>query len=484
MWQIPQYRDISGGACVFRSAFLVTLVATSASAYADLPSAEAAYAKQDFEVAFAAYRELAELGHRYSQENLAVMYVNGEGIERDNVLGYAWARIAAEQSPSEGTAGIIAQLEPHMNDAARLRASEVLERFGRDGLRARLLPILLETEDTPVEPNPLRFDYATPSCAFSAPANPDHFFPQFAIEQQIEGNVTLDFTVSPDGRAYNARVLYSTTPIVFDEAARAAIMHSLFRAKLENGATVPCHIRAKLKFKLKGFPKGREDDIEKKFDATRVRAEAGDPEAQFVYGVLLLDRSDLNRKGERPMPWLLKAAQAGIAGAQYFVGVHALNGVLVERDPDKGVAWLSLAARAGHAQAQVALANYLVSTRTDDAVSAEARKLLEPALTAGSVEAKYRLAGLLATAPDASQRDPVRAVELIGDLRKLLDHDPALHEALAAALAAQGDFKSAVKCQTIALSRAMRLGWSTSPQKKRLKDYVAGKTFTGTLFAW
>ncbi|MBC8027766.1 MAG: TonB family protein [Steroidobacteraceae bacterium] len=468
-----------------RVLFLLLLGTCVAPAQADLYAAEAALANRDFERAFALYRELAELGHLNAQENLAVMYVNGEGVARDNVQGYAWATIALEQRGGVGSRGIVDQLEPHMNDVARQRASEVRARYGRDGLLARLLPVLREAEDTmPVKPEPLRFDHSTPSCAFARPANPDEFFPRIAIEKQLEGNVILDFTVLPDGRAHNARVLYSTIPMVFDEAARATIMHSLFKPKFENGASVSCHIRVKLKFKLKGFRKNRDDPIEEKFAATKARAVAGDPEAQFVYGVLLLDRQDLNRGGERPMPWLLRAAQAGVAGAQYFVGVHALNGVLVEPDPAKGVAWLSMAAAAGHAQSQVALANYFVATRTDNTVSAEARKLLELAAAAGDLEAKYRLAGLLATAADLSQRDPARAVELISDLRMHLDHDPAMHEALAAALAAQGDFKSAIKCQTLALSRAMRLGWATSPQKKRLTDYVAQKTFTGTLFAW
>jgi uncharacterized protein len=468
---------------VFRVLLLIAVCA--APAHADLYAAEAAMASRNLERAFVLYRELAELGHLNAQENLAVMYVNGEGVVRDNVQGYAWAKIALEQGGGAGTRRIVEQLEPHMTEATRQRASEVHARFGREGLQARLLPVLRESDvSAPVEPEPLRYDFSTPACAFARAANPDSFFPQIAVEKRLEGNVTLDFTVLPDGRAHNARVLYATTPMVFDEAARSTIMHSMFKPKFENGASVACHIRVRLKFKLSGFQKKREDPIEEKFAATKARAEAGDPEAQFVYGVLLLEREDLNKFGERPMPWLLRAAQAGVAGAQYFVGVHALNGVLVEPDPAKGVAWLAMAAESGHAQSQVALANYFVAHRTDDAVSADARKLLELAMAAGDIEAKYRLAGLLATSPDSSQRDPARAVELISDLRIRLNEDPAMHEVLAAALAAQGDFESAVKCQTVALSRARHFRWATSPQKKRLAGYRAGKTFTGTLFAW
>ena len=40
---------------------------------------------KEFAQAFELYRELAELGQPGAQENLAVMYVNGEGVPRDNV---------------------------------------------------------------------------------------------------------------------------------------------------------------------------------------------------------------------------------------------------------------------------------------------------------------------------------------------------------------------------------------------------------------
>src|SRR5687768_2012564 len=132
-----------GGPRMFRFVCVMALgcVAVASAAPADLYSAEAAYANKEFERAFRQYQELAELGHRYSQENLAAMYVNGEGVKRDNVMGYAWARIAKEQGDSEVVNGIITQLEPHMNEAARRRVEELRAKFGEAALKARLLPV-------------------------------------------------------------------------------------------------------------------------------------------------------------------------------------------------------------------------------------------------------------------------------------------------------------------------------------------------------
>ena len=61
------------------------------------------------------------------------MYVNGEGVKRDNVLGYAWAAIAQENGGGEAAAGIIAQLEPHLNAAARGRVAEVAGAIRQSG---------------------------------------------------------------------------------------------------------------------------------------------------------------------------------------------------------------------------------------------------------------------------------------------------------------------------------------------------------------
>ena len=82
---------------VFQALFLIPAGSWAPMAGADLYQASAAAEKGDFARAFPLYRELAELGLPEAQENLAVMYVNGEGVPRDNVLGYAWAKLAIEQ---------------------------------------------------------------------------------------------------------------------------------------------------------------------------------------------------------------------------------------------------------------------------------------------------------------------------------------------------------------------------------------------------
>jgi TonB family protein len=448
------------------------LASQSPAIAADLHSAEAAYAKKEFDRAFREFQELAELGHRYSQENLAVMYVTGEGVKRDNVLGYAWARIASEQGDSEVVTGIITQLEPHMKDGARRRAEELRAKFGHEALRARLLPV--EPRSKPV----------INTCKVSRPANPDDFYPRGGIEEGIGGEVMLDFTVQPDGRAHSARVVNASTPYLFDEAARGVVMHSTFRLKQENGAGVPCNMRIKVKFTSWKGGTTKADILEDKLPATKARAEAGDPQTQYVYAMVLLNLDELNTANEPVFPWVLKAAQAGVPSAQYVVGVFTLAGVMAEREPDKAVIWLEKAAAAGHPQAQLVLANYWVTSRGDAKSFSDAAAMLEAAVKSNYLAAKYPLAALLATAPDASMRDPQRAMQLMADVMPLVNYDPVPHEVRAAAQAWIGDFEDAVRHQKTALSRARKLGWDVAPLEARLAGYQAKKTWSGNLIAW
>src|SRR5690349_3579887 len=112
------------------------------AARADVYAAAAAVEKQDFARAFELYREVAELGRLEGQENLAVSYVNGEGVKRDNVLGYSWAKIARENGGGVEMQKIIDVIEPRLTDAARLRAAELQAMFGKEALQKNLLPVM------------------------------------------------------------------------------------------------------------------------------------------------------------------------------------------------------------------------------------------------------------------------------------------------------------------------------------------------------
>jgi hypothetical protein len=227
---------------VLRTLFLFLAGAWAPMVWADLYQASAAAGKGDFARAFSLYRELAELGHPEAQENLAVMYVSGEGVPRDNILGYAWAKLALEQGAGgEAARSIVAQLEPRLSAEARARIAEVQAQFGAAALNARLLPV---AEPPAADPEKLR-------CRMKSAADPDLYYPVEAKRQGISGEVLVEARVEADGSVRLPRAWYSFPPLVFEEAGRAVALNSRYTPGMDKGVFVPCTIRFKVKFTIK-----------------------------------------------------------------------------------------------------------------------------------------------------------------------------------------------------------------------------------------
>jgi TPR repeat protein len=49
------------------------------------------------------YRLAAEQGHAHAQNNLGVMYDNGQGVVQDNVYAHIWFNIAASRGDKDAT---------------------------------------------------------------------------------------------------------------------------------------------------------------------------------------------------------------------------------------------------------------------------------------------------------------------------------------------------------------------------------------------
>jgi uncharacterized protein len=456
-------------------AVFMAATAIPGAARADLYAASAAVEAKDYARAFELYRELAELGHAASQEVLAVMYVNGEGVKRDNVLGYAWAAIALENGGGEAARGIVTQLEPHLSAAARGRIAEVQAQFGKAALQARLLP------------TPRGAPVAQPAgtCQMKSAADPDYFYPPEAKRQEISGSVLVEVTVAPDGRARQVYVWYSLPAGVFDEPARRVALSSVYDPPRVNGAATECTVRFKVRFRVKS---GDRADAEQKriLEGVKAKALAGDPHSQLTYGLMLEMRADLNTEKEDTLDWFVKAAQGGLAPAQYLVGLHSLTGAGPGRvkEGSKGRAWLQLAADAGRADAQFSLASYLIKDGEGPGDNGKAQDLLEKAAASGSRDGMFYLAAVLATGPDAARRNPARSLDLLERVKNDFHLDPAFFEVRAAAKAQLGDFEGAQKDQKVALQKAKKFGWDPTDQQARLESYEQSKPWTGNLFVY
>lgn len=453
--------------------FLLLLSCFAPGARADLYSAEQAYEKKDFETAFRLYKELAELGQLNAQENLAVMYVSGEGVPRSNLMGYAWASIALENGGGEAMKSIIAQIEPHMTEKAQVKIEEIKSQFGREGLRKALLPDIFASANY-IDREPCRILKGETST-----------YPPSAIRSGIQGNVYVEATVMPDGSGRNPRVIYAVPAGVFEESARETVLKTQFTpARTKKEGLVPCTMAFMIRYQIAGIDSDDYPKLDKFTEQTRVMAEAGDPRSQMLYGLLLSGVPQLKKTRSDAMPWFLKSAQAGVPSAQFAVGYSIMQGWGCECEEPKGLVWLHKAAAADQSDAQVALANYLLRGEPDPEEVAKAKKWLERAAATDNHEAKFYLAALLAAGPDAAARDPARALDLLKQVMRGVDVDPTAFEIRAAAHAMAGDFKSAQTDQRKALRMAQKLRWEVASQEMRLKNYDAGQTWTGDLFAF
>jgi TonB family protein len=452
--------------------FLVCGVLAASAAHADIYEASKAYDAQDYPKAFQLFRELAELGNATAQESIAVMYVNGEGVKRDNMQGYAWASIAIDNGvESESLKNIVSTLEPHVTPTARTRIDAIKAQYGAEGLKKSLLPNIFD-----------KVEYADREPCHMVKAS-SGVYPDDAIQKGIQGQAYVEFTVMPDGRARNPRVVYSVPAGIFEEASRTTILRSKFLPSKTKDGFVPCTMAVLIRYDL-GLDASDYSKLDKYVKDAKTQAESGDPRAQMIYGLLLSGLPQLKKSRTDAMPWFVKSAQSGVSSAQYLVGMSAMKGWGCQCEEPKGFVWLHKAAAADQTDAQVSLANYLLRDQPTPEDAVKARTWLERAVSHENRDGKFYLAALLAAGPDPAMRDPQRSLVLLKTVMKEMDTDPTAFEIRAAANAMLGNFELAIKDQSKALRMAQKLEWDVAPQQARLKNYEGKQSFTGDLFSF
>lgn len=434
-----------------------------APARADLSSAQAAYKKGDYDQAFHDYRELAELGQPLAQLNLAIMYTRGEGTRPSDINGYAWATLAAASGEARGQT-LADQLRPLLAPGSEKIAADIAAPYRRSELDARLMP---KMEEDSIDRQACRLT-----------KYPTIEYPENARYRGISGNVLAEFTVMPDGRARRPRIVYSLPVGVFEPTVRRAVLRIAFPARSADANPAHCNIMFRFV-----TPGGYYPQLEAFANKMRTEAEAGDVEAEFVYGMVLAGFPQLNHSMKDALPWFLRAAQAGAPGAQYQVGESLMLGRGCQCETTKGEVWLRKAAEADEADAQVTIAQYALRGTPDESGSRIARTWLERAAKSGSHDGMIYLAALLAANPVAELRDPARALGLLDKVGKDMGGDPSEYEIRAAAQGASGQYAAAAQSESKALSMARSLGWDVSPLKERLEHYQSGQPWYGNLLA-
>lgn len=440
-------------------------------AHADLSRAQTAYKEGKFEQAFAEFKALAELGQPIAQMNLGVLYARGEGTAISNTFAYAWVSLAADNGV-ESAQKISADLKAALTPGSLALAEGIRQQYGREALDARLMPKLLTSGE---------FEDKEP-CQIGRPYLPP--YPPQALSKGVQGGGYVEFTVMPDGRARSPRLLHVLPMGYFEKAIRESVRKSKFIPGTKGGQPGPCVMNVYYSFELKDVGAGDYPKLDKLLKKTQAAAEAGDPQSQLLYGLLISGLPQIRKPRAEALPWFLKAAQAGSPLAQFQTGNSMLLGWGCQCEEDKAAVWLRKAAEADQPDAQVTLAGIALRGDPTEEDIERARTWLERAAVSNNPDGKLYLASLLAAAPSARARDPQRSLELTKSILRDYDDDPTIFEIRAAAWAAMGQFDEAIEQQSTALKMARRLSWDAAPQAARLARYKAGQPWFGDLLAF
>lgn len=463
---------------------LLAAVTVVPPAHADIISAFRDYQKRDYSHAFQEFLALAQLGQPLAQFDVATMYQAGQGTPASDTDAYAWATLAAANGEARGKA-LADAIRPKLPAGAEQAAAAVTLAYTDSALRQTLLP-----DQSDVRPQGWPFTPLDPQIACRRTAI--HVDAEDYARTRVQGTVIVEFTLMPDGRPRFPRIIQAVPAGVFEGVTKTDLLRSQFSAEPAGSAPVQCFMP--YNFIFRNFTQDTIGDFAAELGYRRNLpeiAQAGDPYAQLVYG-LLLDGLPL-KHGQVSLEkggliWLVKAAQAGLPVAQYEVGHMLLMGRECWRDDAKGLKWIRLAAEQGEPTADVTLATRLLRGTPSAANVAQAKEWLERGAATGndtripnsSDDARLLLAAVLAATPEASLRDPARALDLLKRVQDV-DEDPTPYEIQAAAAAAQGDFGHAVGAEQSAVSRATRLGWDLAPLQQRLSLYRSGKPWYGSL---
>lgn len=447
------------------AALLSAALLAGAAAHADFQAALRDYQAGHYDSAHAQFLALAELGDCSSQFNLGAMALKGQGGPKDTASGVGWLEAAAANGCEQLVGNHLATLSARLTPEESRTAAAIVARYGPEALHAQGI----------VNPDFTCRDLI-PATVLSAPLAE---YPSQLPGPNQQALVITALTIGVDGHARDPEIVLSVPGPEFAASAVEAWMNSLFTPAHRGGHAVASRLQAKTLFGIEG----RTLADAPPYKAARTAADTGDPAAEYLLGVTATLDSSLGISSARAGQLLLGAARDGDPAAQYWVGSQLRASAACHSQAD-GTVWLRHAADGGSASAQLVLAGDLLNNTPAAAQAEQARALLEKAAASDSYYVRKHVTALLAASPVDAVRDPPAALDVAMKLAAgAIQSDPEMFEAVAAAHAANGDFRNAVVQQQIAMQKAQALGWNTSAMGERLSAYRHGNPWRGELFA-
>jgi len=416
----------------------------AAWATSSFQSALSEYRAGHYDAAHAGFLSLAELGDCSSQFNLGAMALHGQGGPKDPGSGAGWLEAAAGNGCGQLVGDRLRGLTASLNAEETRAAAAIMARYGPEALHAQGI----------VNPEFTCRDLRPASVA--AATEPDT---SDAAIARYPALVITALTIGTDGHARDPEVLLALPAQGFAAAAVEAWLNSQFAPAQGAGGPAASRLEAKTLFARGTGSLANTEQVR----SVRSAAEAGDPAASYLLG--------------------LAGAYDGNADAQYWVASQLRASAACHPRAD-GEVWLRHAAEGGSAAAQLLLARDLLGGTAGAAQLEQARALLEQAAHADSYYVRKHVVALFAASPVDAVRNAPAALELARRLSAgEIKSDPQMFESVAAAYAANGDFRNATAQQQIAVEKASALRWKTRAMQERLDAYRHGKAWRGDLLA-
>jgi TonB family protein len=437
--------------------------------YAGLTFSEGvkSYEAGDFASAKLIFERLAELGHRDAQYNLGALYNLGQGVAKDPVKAYGWFYLAGQGGDAQAkkiSDLLYKKLPPAQQIEAIKFRDSLIGGYGAAALNASLLPELTKSD----------MGY----CKIEPILKKLPVYPSIMARAGGQGWVDIEHTISKEGYVKDIFVLESVPKDAFVPAAVRAMRHWRFAPPLVDGRNENVYGKqTRIIFKMEGDPpasymKKLNDDIAPFLQ----KAKEGDPYYQYLYAYVMTMHPDLGMALDERNEWYLKSAQGGFAPAQYSLANSLLYGQGCMPDNAKAMEWFTKAAQSDYAPAQVLLGRLLLKL-PGQAQREKGVFWFQKAADNKFVPASMALAWVQATSSDQNLRNPVQALKLARPVYKdYADRVTAL-ETMAAAYAAAGDFKQAVKFQKNAIKEATEQEWNLQQLQQRLDAYTNGKAW-------
>ena len=418
-------------------AFLILIF--SLSSQATFKEATEYYDNKQFQQAFSEFEKLAKIGHKPSQFNLGVMYLEGTGTEQDFIKAHAWIKLSDENSQKEGK--FLEEVEGYFKEDNSIEEASLLynslkSQYGHNAIIKSYKPKL--TKDKVVEADKAKTVKTT---------NPE--YPIRAQYKGIEGWVTVSMQVSPSGYPTDMRLLESVPEKTFEKTALKALRKWRFEPTDDDFSQV-------YKYRMQ-FILG--DDNYERLGSLKEKAVKGDPKSQYLYGKYGFLDSSVN-ESFNPTLWYFESARNGVVNAQYEVGKNLLEGKGCEPDLEKAISWLTISSASGYAPSKFELSKLSFgSGNTDKGV-----EWLREAFDTDDLNFTYRLIHY-------SFQNDIKDIEpdlIISKLDLLMDKkikSPVnVYRYYAWAYATKGEYEKSLEYLNEAIENLEDLGEETIPQ--------------------